>query len=353
MNARLWPGLMAILFGTALLIVVLVPIIAANYRRYGKLSGIRIATLAAFAIYAASLVTYTMLPLPEPGSYDCAAPRFTPGASVRDIFDYDVSSLRALATNPGVLQIALNVLLFLPLGFFTRRLWGRGIVSTTLIGAAISLAIETSQLTGLWGIYPCAYRLFDVDDLIVNTLGALLGALLAALLRIRVVAPRGQLGPRPVGLGRRLLGMLSDLLMVGGIAAIAEVTTSIIAFAVAGETGPADLAHLSPVLGWGLAFVVQGATVALTGRTLGDIIVNVRYAPTARSFPLQRALRFFGGIGGYQLLTVPALQATGLSWLSSAYALVLIVWVFATRDRSGLAGRLSQQRVVDAFTNNS
>ncbi len=32
-----------------------------------------------------------------------------------------------------------------------------------------------------WGIYECAYRLADVDDLITNTLGALIGALIAPL----------------------------------------------------------------------------------------------------------------------------------------------------------------------------
>lgn len=49
------------------------------------------------------------------------------------------------------------------------------------MGFAVSLLIETAQLTGIFHLYPCSYRLFDVDDLIWNTLGALLGYAVAAL----------------------------------------------------------------------------------------------------------------------------------------------------------------------------
>ena len=42
-----------------------------------------------------------------------------------------------------------------------------------------SLIIELSQLTGLFFTYPGSYRLFDVDDLLTNTLGGFLGTVLA------------------------------------------------------------------------------------------------------------------------------------------------------------------------------
>ncbi len=84
-----------------------------------------------------------------------------------------------------MLQVLLNVLLFMPLGFFLRVLGGRGIVTAVVAGLGISLFVETTQLTGVWGVYPCAYRLFDVDDLVTNTLGAVLGSAIAA-----VIVPR-------------------------------------------------------------------------------------------------------------------------------------------------------------------
>ena len=43
----------------------------------------------------------------------------------------------------------------------------------------LSLTIELAQLTGLFFIYPGSYRLFDVDDLMLNTLGGFTGTVLA------------------------------------------------------------------------------------------------------------------------------------------------------------------------------
>lgn len=48
-------------------------------------------------------------------------------------------------------------------------------------GTSGSLLIETTQYTGLWGIYDCGYRAADVDDLLTNTAGALVGALVAPI----------------------------------------------------------------------------------------------------------------------------------------------------------------------------
>ena len=47
--------------------------------------------------------------------------------------------------------------------------------STLAIGFLVTLSFETTQLTGLWGLYEHPYRLFDVDDLMLNTLGAMIG----------------------------------------------------------------------------------------------------------------------------------------------------------------------------------
>ncbi|MGM9537532.1 MAG: VanZ family protein [Candidatus Onthomonas sp.] len=67
------------------------------------------------------------------------------------------------------LGYALNLLLGMPLGFLLPLLWDRmnrtGVIA--LSGLALSLLIELSQL--------CNYRTTDVDDLIMNTLGTLLG----------------------------------------------------------------------------------------------------------------------------------------------------------------------------------
>ena len=53
-----------------------------------------------------------------------------------------------------------------------------------LFGAALTCGIELSQLTGIWGIYPCAYRQFNVDDLLMNFTGVCLGAVVIRKWRI-------------------------------------------------------------------------------------------------------------------------------------------------------------------------
>lgn len=66
----------------------------------------------------------------------------------------------------------LNVVLFVPLGFFIPLIWKQmGKLSNSLLaGAAFSILIELSQLL--------SYRGTDIDDLITNTLGATIGYLI-------------------------------------------------------------------------------------------------------------------------------------------------------------------------------
>lgn len=63
----------------------------------------------------------------------------------------------------------LNIALFLPFGYLLPMLWRghRSLRSVALSGAAFSLLIECSQLL--------TSRACDIDDLIANTLGAVLG----------------------------------------------------------------------------------------------------------------------------------------------------------------------------------
>ena len=72
-------------------------------------------------------------------------------------------------------------MLFIPWGFIARAVFKRRLITSTLTALAATLLIETTQLTGFWGYYPCAYRIFDVDDIFTNTLGGFIGAVVAAL----------------------------------------------------------------------------------------------------------------------------------------------------------------------------
>lgn len=69
-----------------------------------------------------------------------------------------------------IMNIAGNMVAFMPFGFFLPEIWDQvnRWYTTTLLGFVFSLFIETTQLISRVGS-------FDVDDLLLNTLGALAG----------------------------------------------------------------------------------------------------------------------------------------------------------------------------------
>ena len=70
------------------------------------------------------------------------------------------------------LSMILNVVMFMPLGFLLPLLWKeyQSLVRTAIIGFCFSCGIEFCQLFNR--------RVSDVDDLLMNTLGAILGWLI-------------------------------------------------------------------------------------------------------------------------------------------------------------------------------
>lgn len=342
MGNELYSGGVAVGLGALVGILLFVPFVALSYRRRGGLTIGRFVLWAAALVYFLAIWTYTLLPLPATGDYACA------GVNL-DLLAF-VGDLRAArrVTDPAVLQLALNVLLFVPLGFFLRVLGGRGIVVALLAGAGISLVIETTQLTGVWGLFPCAYRVFDVDDLLMNTTGALIGSLLSLLIPRRLwgsrIAEASRL-PRPVTRSRRLLAMLCDGIGVWITAfAVGFVVQAWLEYvvrdheAVLDGTAAAAAGSLVPLAVW-------FAVVMATGRSLGDLAVELRYRGGPVPQPLARLLRFAGGVGGYLML---ALLPGGWSALQFVFAAAALVLVFTTDVGRGLPGLLSGQRLTDA-----
>jgi glycopeptide antibiotics resistance protein len=118
---------------------------------------------AAALVYIAALVVVTLLPIAWFGRPDDYRPQLVPFEGIR--VEFQESPVGELADLFG------NVLLFAPLGFLLpllvpaiRRWW-----QVLAVGAGISLLIELYQL-----IWPLV-RKANVDDLLMNALGALLG----------------------------------------------------------------------------------------------------------------------------------------------------------------------------------
>ncbi|MEX1308218.1 MAG: VanZ family protein [Eubacteriales bacterium] len=74
-----------------------------------------------------------------------------------------------------------NIIMFIPLGIFLPLLFRKldRLAKVTLVGFVFSLAIELSQLVVMMLFY-ASQRVFDIDDLIANTLGAAIGYIIYA-----------------------------------------------------------------------------------------------------------------------------------------------------------------------------
>ena len=146
MGNEVYSAAIAVGLGVLVGILLFVPFVAVSYRRRGGLTFGRFALWAAALVYFLAIWTYTLLPMPASNDYACAGVNLDLA-----VFIGDLRAARSL-TDFAVLQLALNVLLFVPLGFFLRVLGGRGIVVAFLAGLGVSFVIETTQLTGVWGL---------------------------------------------------------------------------------------------------------------------------------------------------------------------------------------------------------
>lgn len=145
-------------------------------RLRGRVRTVRFAGALVFALYLCAVLHVTGTGT----AYDAAR-------SLEGFAPLHHVNLVPFSDGAGSLEgFALNVVLFAPLGFALALLWpkaGRAL-PVAAWGLVLSLAIEPSQLLN--------NRATDVDDLLANTLGAVLGLFLLKLWR----AVRGRISAR-------------------------------------------------------------------------------------------------------------------------------------------------------------
>ena len=210
----------AIVFFAGLTFFFAAPFISRQYSRFGRFAGWPALVAAAIVLYASALVAFTLFPFPDFEGGFCAKHdgrshwQLTPLASLDDVAGHAANHTLVQTLTSGVfLQVLMNVIFFLPLGFFLAYRSRRSLPTTTAIAFGVSLAIELTQGTGLWGLAPCPYRLADVDDLLTNTAGGVLGWFIGVALRrfLPNPMPERQPDPGPPGLVREGVGVLLDV----------------------------------------------------------------------------------------------------------------------------------------------
>lgn len=161
-------------------------------KKTGRVHGVRQYLLtASFALFLASILSLTLTPIGGANSVtnpELYYPRFYVGWSWQQAWELTAGmGLNRFATTVYA-QLFFNIAMFIPLGFFTAGCLRWGLRATALSGFALSSFIELSQLTGNWGLAGFTYRTFDVDDIVNNTAGAVLGA--ACIWAVRTIQKR-------------------------------------------------------------------------------------------------------------------------------------------------------------------
>lgn len=214
---------LAVLFFALLVPILLAPFVHRLYRDYGHFAGAPAALAIAAGLYGCALVAFTLFPLPDAASLSCTKGslssywQLTPLASLNDVIDEARQvGLAATLRSGFFLQVVMNVVFFVPLGFLAAYRSRLSLGRTLLLGFGVSVLIEATQGTGNWWLFDCPYRLADVDDLLTNTSGAVIGWLLGAGLSQRAPfanpEPVADLG-RPT-LARRAVSLVADLVVV-------------------------------------------------------------------------------------------------------------------------------------------
>lgn len=86
-----------------------------------------------------------------------------------------------LISNDRFMEPLLNVALLIPFGVYLRYYFKRTWYETILLSFCLSMSFELTQLSGIFGFYSRPHRLFQVDDLMLNTIGGILGYILTPL----------------------------------------------------------------------------------------------------------------------------------------------------------------------------
>ncbi|MDR1711058.1 MAG: VanZ family protein [Propionibacteriaceae bacterium] len=327
--------ILAVFIGALAAVVAFLPLVAIRYRKAGQLRPLELVLLLAGAMYAMALWCYTLVPVPESNDFKCSRSNFIPFEFVSDIQEMAAEGA-ALWNNWALFQVLFNVVLFLPLGAFLRLVWRKGVIAATGIGFGVSLLIELTQFTGDWGLFHCAYRMFDVDDLMVNTLGALLGSLLGWPFMRGLQARLAPVTVTEVSLGRRLVGMLADVMVIGFLAgptAVANVAVQLYLLHIPvheqnGVTGT--------FLAYAPAFLVEAFWVAIDGRTCGEAIVDLRPIEQGKWRMLRRFVKFAVGVGAFIALNAVVFPGSGP--LLFALAVATGVLAVTTKTHRGLTG---------------
>lgn len=181
-----------------ILSVAIIPFIVYELKEGRKLNPINTLIYSIFILYMVCAYYLIILPLPEnPESFEFSKIiehlQLIPFMFINDVTKdliIDISkpiTILNIFKQPAFIQTLFNIVMFVPLGIFLKYWLNISFKKVLIVGFCVSLFFELTQVTGLYGIYS-PYRLFDIDDLMVNTLGTAIGYLTANIITNNLIS---------------------------------------------------------------------------------------------------------------------------------------------------------------------
>lgn len=164
--------------------IMTIPYMFIQYRKYGSINKIRTLIIFSFVLYLLCVYFLVILPLPDRNSVHSTYLEKINLIPFSFIYDFimktplrinDPSTYLKAFKHATFFVPAFNVLMTVPFGMYLRYYFQFDLKKTAIAGLLLSLFFELTQLSGLYFIYSGPYRLCDIDDLIMNTSGAVLG----------------------------------------------------------------------------------------------------------------------------------------------------------------------------------
>lgn len=278
-----------------------------QYRKHGYFSFWRNVVIFSFIYYGLTAFFLVSLPLPQNRNNDVVFKDhvYTQLKSLNMLSNFQqvpgfiptqIRTYPILFKSFTFLEVFFNIALLFPLGVYLRYFLKKAKKWYVALGFvfATTLFFEVSQLTALFGYYAHPYRLFDVDDLLTNTIGGMLGFLMAPLL-LKLIPSRDELkekddlyGPSSIAsYGAQLIEVFVSL----GLSRMVGSLVSVIFF----SGNYLFICNLVSIF----VFIVLYPLI-LKGKTLGGQLVKIQFSMDAVSNGLQLSYR-------YLLLVIPSI----------------------------------------------
>lgn len=256
--------------------ILTIPFLIYEYRKYGAIPILKSIIFYSFILYLITAYFMVILPLPSIESVSQLTTEYTqlnPFQFINDILAVIPDKINNIKDILNILNIStvyvviFNFILTIPFGVYLRYYFNKKWYHTIIYSFILSLFFELTQLSGLYGIYPRPYRLFDVDDLIINTLGGLFGHIITPIFTQflptqKELESKSYKKGQKVTLLRRILSVFIDIIFL----AIISIAVQILTYG----TNTSNYSAIIAVLLYYLIVPIIG-----NGKTIGKKILNI------------------------------------------------------------------------------